>query len=78
MLAAREKGELLPDVDIRELAWMLVSSYSGTQLLSQIAAGRADLHTRLVALWRYLLPGIADPGAASRVTFSRQWDCPAA
>ncbi|MFH8591523.1 ScbR family autoregulator-binding transcription factor [Streptomyces rimosus] len=78
LLAAKEKGELLPDVDVQELAWTLVSSYSGTQLLSQIATGRTDLYARLVALWRYLLPGIATPAARSRVTFSSQWDCPAA
>ncbi|MEU7148764.1 ScbR family autoregulator-binding transcription factor [Streptomyces sp. NPDC045456] len=77
LLAAQEKGELLADVDVHELAWTLVSSYSGTQLLSQISTGRTDLYQRLVALWRYLLPGIATPAARSQLSFSNQWDRPA-
>nr|WP_053701037.1 hypothetical protein [Streptomyces sp. NRRL F-5755] len=78
MLAAKEKGELLPDIDVHELAWTLANSYSGTQLLSRISTGRTDLYQRLVALWRYLLPGIATPAAYSQVSFSRQWDRSAA
>lgn len=61
LLAARERDELLPDVDERELAQVLVASYTGTQLLSQITTGRTDLPQRVTALWRYLLPGIAVP-----------------
>ncbi|UNO43549.1 ScbR family autoregulator-binding transcription factor [Streptomyces sp. MST-110588] len=76
--AARKKGELLPEVDVEELAWMLVGSYSGTQLLSQISVGRADLHQRVTVLWRYLLPGIAVPAVLPLVTFSGQWDRAAA
>lgn len=67
--AARGKGELLPEVDVDELAWVLVSSYSGTQLLSQISTGRADLHQRITTLWRYLLPGIAVPALRPLLTF---------
>ncbi|MFK8850149.1 hypothetical protein [Streptomyces sp. Ac-502] len=78
LLAAQEKGELLADVDVQELAWTLVSSYSGTQLLSQISTGRSDLYQRLVSLWRYLLPGIATPAARSQLSFSNQWDHSAA
>ncbi len=70
--AARDKGELLPEVDVDDLAWMLVSSYSGTQLLSQISTGRADLHQRVITLWRYLLPGVAAPEVRTRVTFPEQ------
>lgn len=70
--AAREKGELLPDVDVEDLAWVLVSSYSGTQLLSQISTGRADLHQRVTTLWRYLLPGVAAPAVRPLVTFGEQ------
>ncbi|MFH8348805.1 ScbR family autoregulator-binding transcription factor [Streptomyces sp. NPDC018045] len=69
--AARDKGELLPDVDIDDLAWVLVSSYSGTQLLSQISTGRADLHQRVVTLWRYLLPGVAAPGTRPLIAFDQ-------
>ncbi|OKI02058.1 branched-chain amino acid aminotransferase [Streptomyces sp. CB02923] len=70
--AARRKGELLPDVDEDDLAWVLVSSYSGTQLLSQISTGRSDLHQRVVTLWRYLLPGIATDDVRPLVTFTER------
>ncbi len=76
--AARDKGELQPEVDVDDLAWMLVSSYSGTQLLSQISTGRADLHQRVITLWRYLLPGVAVPDVKARITFAEQRDGTAA
>ncbi|MEN2417098.1 ScbR family autoregulator-binding transcription factor [Streptomyces rimosus] len=76
--AARDKGELQPEVDVDDLAWMLVSSYSGTQLLSQISTGRADLHQRVITLWRYLLPGVAVPDVKARITFAGQRDGTAA
>ncbi|MEU4202459.1 ScbR family autoregulator-binding transcription factor [Streptomyces sp. NPDC045456] len=65
--AAREKGELLPEVNVDELAWVLVSAYTGTQLFSQISTGRSDLHQRVVSLWRYLLPGVAAPDIRRQV-----------
>ncbi|OKH97857.1 branched-chain amino acid aminotransferase [Streptomyces sp. CB02923] len=68
--AAREKGELLPEVNVDELSWVLVSAYTGTQLFSQISSGRADLHQRVVSLWRYLLPGVAAPPVRPQVTFA--------
>ncbi|MGW1075422.1 ScbR family autoregulator-binding transcription factor [Streptomyces sp. NPDC002537] len=61
LLAARARGELLPDVDEEEFAQVLVGAYSGTQLYSNIATGRADLPQRVAALWSYLLPSIAAP-----------------
>ncbi|KOT86338.1 branched-chain amino acid aminotransferase [Streptomyces sp. NRRL F-5755] len=68
--AAREKGELLPEVNVDELAWVLVSAYTGTQLFSQISSGRTDLHQRVVSLWRYLLPGVAAPPLRPLLTFA--------
>ncbi|MEU6210817.1 ScbR family autoregulator-binding transcription factor [Streptomyces sp. NPDC093224] len=56
---ARAKGELQPDVDDHELAWILVSSFTGAQLFSQASTGRADLPQRIASLWRYLLPAVA-------------------
>ncbi|KAA6215044.1 TetR/AcrR family transcriptional regulator [Streptomyces albofaciens JCM 4342] len=72
--AAQAKGEVLPDVDVRELAWTLVASYSGTQLLSHISTRRTDLYRRVTNLWKYLLPAVADPAVRPLLTFSRQWD----
>jgi hypothetical protein len=63
LVAARESGELLPEVDEREFAQVLVGAFSGTQLFSQIATGREDLPERIESMWWYLLPGIAVPEA---------------
>ncbi|MBB0242869.1 TetR family transcriptional regulator [Streptomyces alkaliphilus] len=57
--SARERGELLPEVDEQEFAQMLVGAYGGTQLHSHISTNRADLPQRVASLWRYLLPGLA-------------------
>lgn len=61
LCAAGERGELLPHVDAREFANVLVGAYSGVQVFSNMASGRADLFDRLTTMWRYLLPGIATP-----------------
>jgi AcrR family transcriptional regulator len=73
--SARARGELLPEVDIPELANFLVGAYSGTQLLSQISTGRVDLPQRIKVLWRYLLPGIATPEVRARLRV-RPWRDP--
>ncbi|WP_331739412.1 TetR/AcrR family transcriptional regulator (plasmid) [Streptomyces sp. NBC_00637] len=63
---ARGRGELLPEVDEREFANVLVGAYSGTQIFSNVSSGRADLPERLVSMWRYFLPGVATPQARAR------------
>lgn len=65
--AAEAVGDLLPEVVVADVAQLLVSSYSGTQLLSEIATDRADLPERIVRMWTYLLPGIATPEARTRL-----------
>ncbi len=67
LVAAEKRGDLLPGVDVEDFARALVGAYSGTQLLSEISTGRADLIERIAAMWRYLLPGIASPEIISRL-----------
>ncbi|WP_327678599.1 ScbR family autoregulator-binding transcription factor [Kitasatospora sp. NBC_00458] len=57
--AARLTGELLDDVEIEELAQVLVAAYTGSQIMSHLRTGRADLPQRIIQLWWYLLPGMA-------------------
>nr|WP_202523390.1 ScbR family autoregulator-binding transcription factor [Kitasatospora sp. SID7827] len=64
LVAARECGELLEGVDEWEFATVLVGAYTGTQIFSNVATGRADLPERIASLWRYLLPAVATPQAA--------------
>ncbi|MCS0638220.1 TetR/AcrR family transcriptional regulator [Streptomyces sp. LP05-1] len=67
---AAEQGDVRPDVDAEEFAQTLVGAFTGTQILSQMTSGRADLPRRIVGLWRYLLPGIATPEGLSRVVLA--------
>lgn len=70
--AAEQAGQLLPGVDVGEVAQLLVGAYSGTQLFSHIATNREDLPERVAVLWRYLLPGIAVPEVRGSLTM-RPW-----
>ncbi|MFJ5680521.1 ScbR family autoregulator-binding transcription factor [Streptomyces sp. NPDC093097] len=58
----QERGEVLPHVVPEETAELLVGSFTGVQLLSQVLNGRADLPRRITQLWQHILPGIAAPG----------------
>jgi AcrR family transcriptional regulator len=59
---AQESGELLPTVDPGEVTQLIVGSFTGIQLLSQVYEDRRDLPGRIAALWKYLLPSLAIPG----------------
>lgn len=61
LIAAQALGELREGVDPGSFARILVGAYSGTQLLSKISSGRADLPERVAELWSYFLPGVAAP-----------------
>ncbi|MEU9857312.1 ScbR family autoregulator-binding transcription factor [Streptomyces sp. NPDC047974] len=66
---ARARGELLPGLDDEDFAWVLVSSFTGAQLFSQVSSERRDLPERVVSLWRYLLPGVAVPEVRDALRF---------
>ncbi|GAA0298653.1 ScbR family autoregulator-binding transcription factor [Streptomyces polychromogenes] len=55
---AQERGDVLPSVDVDDLATFLVGSFTGIQVTSHVRTGREDLHARIVDLWNLLLPGI--------------------
>ncbi|MFC9537071.1 ScbR family autoregulator-binding transcription factor [Streptomyces sp. NPDC056975] len=61
LIVAQALGELRDGVDPQGFARVLVGSYSGTQLLSQISARRSDLPERIAELWSYFLPAVAAP-----------------
>ncbi|MBT2472878.1 TetR/AcrR family transcriptional regulator [Streptomyces sp. ISL-66] len=72
LVAARAAGDLLPEVDEADLSLLLVSAYSGTQLVSELSSGREDLPERILVMWRYLLPGVATPQARARLRLSTE------
>lgn len=59
LYGARERGELLDEVDEREFATLLTGAFAGMQIYSNIASGRADLFDRLVVFWKFTLPSLA-------------------
>ncbi|MFI0241415.1 ScbR family autoregulator-binding transcription factor [Streptomyces sp. NPDC016845] len=67
LLVAKALGDLREEVDPARFAQVLVAAYTGTQLLSQIKAGREDLSERIAELWSYLLPAVAAPGVVERL-----------
>jgi AcrR family transcriptional regulator len=58
---AKERGELLPHVDVAAAARMFVGAFTGVQVLSKIMTGHADLPERVADLQRHLLAGVAVP-----------------
>ncbi|WP_336321431.1 ScbR family autoregulator-binding transcription factor [Streptomyces lavendofoliae] len=71
LIAAEAAGELSGDVDVDSLAWLVVSTFSGTQLLSQITTDRQDLPQRIQTLWTCLLPGVASDKVRDSLTVGR-------
>ncbi|RKE20667.1 ScbR family autoregulator-binding transcription factor [Streptomyces sp. TLI_171] len=59
---AAAHGETLPGLDVTETSDVIIGSFTGVRVMSQVYTDRADLPERLTALWRVLLPGIASPG----------------
>ncbi|WP_416972061.1 ScbR family autoregulator-binding transcription factor [Streptomyces sp. 4F14] len=65
--AARARRELLPGVDVEDLARVLVNACTGAQIHSRIESDYQDLPDRVAAIWRCLLPGVATPATAARI-----------
>ncbi|MFJ2580430.1 ScbR family autoregulator-binding transcription factor [Kitasatospora aureofaciens] len=76
---ARAQGELRPEADEDAFAAVLVAGFTGSQVMSQIASGRADLPDRITRLWRCLMPGIAAADMGERLVLDpqrgREWAC---
>ncbi|MFG2484178.1 ScbR family autoregulator-binding transcription factor [Streptomyces virginiae] len=64
---AGENGELRPNVELRQLAQLVVNACTGAQMNAQLDSGRRDLPDRIRQMWVLLLPLIAGEECASRV-----------
>ncbi|MEU3855675.1 ScbR family autoregulator-binding transcription factor [Streptomyces sp. NPDC029554] len=64
---AKAQGELLPHVDAADTAELLVGTFSGVQLLSQLRCQRQDLEHRVVVMFEHFLPSIAVPAVLARL-----------
>lgn len=56
---ARGAGEISADIEIRDLAEVIVSAFTGTQYLSAAVSGSADLPERLAKLWPILFSRVS-------------------
>ena len=65
---AQQDGDLRPDLDADAFARMVVGSYTGVQMVSNVLTGRADVIERLTDLWQMLLPGVVGPDRHERVS----------
>lgn len=59
---AREQGEILPGLDLGEATTMIVGTFTGMQVMSQVYTNRKDLPERVTTMWRLLLPAMVAPG----------------
>ncbi|WP_327257914.1 ScbR family autoregulator-binding transcription factor [Streptomyces sp. NBC_01244] len=67
---AKERGEILPHVDIEATAKMFTGTFTGVQVLSKIMTGHADMVERVIDLMRTLFTAIATPGVLVRLDFA--------
>ncbi|MFZ3494535.1 hypothetical protein ACODT5_15150 [Streptomyces sp. 5.8] len=60
------RKKVLASVDVHGLSTMLVAAFSDIQATSHVRTGRADLHARVIDLWKFVLPGIVPAERISR------------
>ncbi|MDX3850029.1 ScbR family autoregulator-binding transcription factor [Streptomyces sp. AK02-01A] len=61
LVQAKERGELLPYVNPRETAELLVGAWTGIHVYSRVMAGRQDVERRVSVMWEHLLPSMVMP-----------------
>ncbi|MEU5685732.1 ScbR family autoregulator-binding transcription factor [Streptomyces venezuelae] len=64
---AKERGEVLSHVVPRQTAELIVSSFHGVQLFSQLECGLADVERRISVLYDHVIPAIAVPAVLARL-----------
>ncbi|MFJ8924751.1 transcriptional regulator, TetR family [Streptomyces sp. LamerLS-316] len=64
---AQQQGEILPGVDLVEATSIIIGAFTGMQVMSQMYTNRSDLPERVSTMWRFLLPGLANPGMISHL-----------
>jgi AcrR family transcriptional regulator len=64
---ARQQGEILPGVDLAEATSVIIGAFTGMQVMSQMYTDRLDLPERISTMWRFLLPGLVNPGMISHL-----------
>jgi len=66
LVQAQQRGDVKADLDPGRVARLIVGSWTGMQLSSQVLSGRADLTEETTLMWEMLLPSIVPPRRLER------------
>lgn len=72
LVDAESDKELMPGVVAEDIAEFVVGACTGIQLYANLVNGREDLVERTVRMWELLLPGVAVPSAARRISLDAE------
>ncbi|MEW1748702.1 ScbR family autoregulator-binding transcription factor [Streptomyces angustmyceticus] len=64
---AKDRGEVMESIVVRETAELFVGAFAGLQMMSQAFTNRADLSRRLTIFFEHTLPSIAVPAILAKL-----------
>ncbi len=64
---AKQDGHLIATAQPDAAAVLIVACFTGTQLVSEVLAGRKDIESRLTVMWQMLLPSLVQPHQGTRL-----------
>ncbi|MFG2526791.1 ScbR family autoregulator-binding transcription factor [Streptomyces sp. NPDC048516] len=64
---AKDRGEVMESIVVRESAELFVGAFAGLQMMSQAFTNRADLSRRLTVFFEHTLPSIAVPAILAKL-----------
>jgi AcrR family transcriptional regulator len=67
LIEARDRGEVLESIVVRETAELFVGAFAGLQMMSQALTNQADLSHRLAVFFEHTLPSIAVPAILAKL-----------
>ncbi|MGW9434153.1 ScbR family autoregulator-binding transcription factor [Streptomyces decoyicus] len=69
---ARDRGEVLESIVVRETAELFVGAFAGLQMMSQALTNQADLSRRLTVFFEHTLPSIAVPAILAKLNLDSE------
>ncbi|MGW7574864.1 ScbR family autoregulator-binding transcription factor [Streptomyces sp. NPDC054765] len=64
---AKDRGEVMESIVVRETAELFVGAFAGLQMMSQALTNQADLSRRLTVFFEHTLPSIAVPAILAKL-----------
>ncbi|MGA5873358.1 ScbR family autoregulator-binding transcription factor [Streptomyces cinereoruber] len=64
---AVDDGDIVPSASPQAVAYLVISSLAGIQMVSSVLSGRSDLDRRVDEMWEVLLPGLVPADRAWKV-----------